>query len=146
MSLLGSLLLDPRLLSDVLSIVRSPEDFYAEAHTAIYKAAVEVFDRFNSGDLVQIVEAIKDKGQLELVGGAEYLVKLAESVPSAGNAPHYARIVAEKAKLRKLIDAAGTILYDAFHVGELGPDGAREVLEAARAVVEDLRDKLDAID
>ncbi len=135
MSLLGSILLDPRLLSDVLSIVRSPDDFYAEAHTAIYKAAVEVFDRYNSGDLVQIVETIKDKGQLELIGGAEYLVKLAESVPSAVNAPHYARIVAEKAKLRKLIDAAGTILYDAFHVGELGPDGAREVLDKAEMMV-----------
>lgn len=135
MSLLGSILLDPRLLSDVLSIVRSPDDFYAEAHTAIYKAAVEVFDRYNSGDLVQIVETIKDKGQLELIGGSEYLVKLAESVPSAVNAPHYARIVAEKAKLRKLIDAAGTILYDAFHVGELGPDGAREVLDKAEMMV-----------
>ncbi|HEX8877800.1 MAG TPA: replicative DNA helicase [Phycisphaerales bacterium] len=135
MSLLGSILLEPRMLSDVLAIVRSPDEFYSEAHSAIYKAAIEVFDRFNSGDLVQIVESIKDKGQLELVGGSEYLIKLAESVPSAVNAPHYARIVSEKAKLRKLIDAAGTILYDSFHVGELGPDGAREVLDKAETMV-----------
>jgi replicative DNA helicase len=135
MSLLGSIMLDPRLLSDVLAIVRKPEEFYAESHATIFKSIVEVYDRFNSGDLVQIVESIKDKGQLELVGGAEYLVKLAESVPSAVNAPHYARIVAEKAKLRKLIDAAGTILYDAYHTGELGPDGAREVLDKAEMAV-----------
>jgi replicative DNA helicase len=146
MSLLGSILLDPRMLSDVLSIVRSPEEFYSEAHSAIYKAAVEVFDRFNSGDLVQIVEAIKDKGQLELVGGAEYLVKLAESVPSAVNAPHYARIVSEKAKLRKLIDAAGTILYDSFHVGELGPDGAREVLDKAEMMVFEIAQQAQSAD
>lgn len=135
MSLLGSVLLDPRVLSDVLAVVRKPEEFYSEAHAAIFRSAVEVFDRFNSGDLVQIIESIKDKGQLELVGGADYLVKLAESVPSAVNAPHYARIVAEKAKLRKLIDAAGTILYDAYHTGELGPDGAREVLDKAEMAV-----------
>lgn len=135
MSLLGSILIDPKMLSDVLALIRKPEEFYSEAHAAIFRSAVEVFDRFNSGDLVQIVESIKDKGQLELIGGAEYLVKLAESVPSAVNAPHYARIVAEKAKLRKLIDAAGTILYDAYHTGELGPDGAREVLDKAEMAV-----------
>lgn len=135
MSLLGSIMLDPRLLSDVLAIVRKADEFYAESHATIFKSIVEVYDRFNSGDLVQIVESIKDKGQLEAVGGAEYLVKLAESVPSAVNAPHYARIVAEKAKLRKLIDAAGTILYDAYHTGELGPDGAREVLDKAEMAV-----------
>ncbi|MBS0187068.1 MAG: replicative DNA helicase [Planctomycetes bacterium] len=135
MSLLGSILLDPRQLSDVLAIVRKPEEFYSEAHATIFRAVVEVYDRFNSGDLVQIVEAIKDKGQLEQVGGADYLVKLAESVPSAVNAPHYARIVAEKAKLRKLIDAAGTMLYEAYHTGELGPDGAREVLDKAEMAV-----------
>ncbi len=135
MSLLGCILLDPKMLSDVLAIVRKPEEFYSEAHSSIYKCVVEVYDRFNSGDLVQIVEAIKDKGLLEQVGGADYLVKLAESVPSAVNAPHYARIVAEKAKLRKLIDAAGTMLYDAYHTGELGPDGAREVLDKAEMSV-----------
>lgn len=135
MSLLGSMLLDPRMLSDVLAVVRKPEEFYAEAHATIFRSIVEVYDRFNSGDLVQIVESIKDKGQLEAVGGADYLVKLAESVPSAVNAPHYARIVAEKAKLRRLIDAAGTILYDAYHTGELGPDGAREVLDKAEMAV-----------
>lgn len=135
MSLLGSILLDPRQLSDVLAVVRKAEEFYAESHATIFRSVVEVYDRFNSGDLVQIVESIKDKGQLEAVGGAEYLVKLAESVPSAVNAPHYARIVAEKAKLRKLIDAAGTILYDAYHTGELGPDGAREVLDKAEMAV-----------
>lgn len=135
MSLLGSILLSPATLGEVMAIVRTPEDFYVEAHSVIYKTALEIFDRFNTGDLVQIVNAINDKGQLEAVGGADYLVKLVEGTPTAVNAPHYARIVAEKAKLRRLIDAAGTILYDAFHIGELGPDGAREVLDKAEMAV-----------
>jgi replicative DNA helicase len=135
MSLLGSMILDPQIIADVLPLVSKPDDFYSEPHGAIFRAVVEVYDKFHSGDLVQIAEILKDVGTLEAIGGPDYLVKLAESVPSAVNAPHYARIVGEKAKLRRLISAAGTILYDAYHTGELGPDGAREVLDKAEAAV-----------
>ncbi|GMV26100.1 MAG: replicative DNA helicase [Phycisphaerae bacterium] len=135
MSLLGSMILDPQVIADVLPMVSKPEDFYNEPHGAIFRSIVEVYDKFHSGDLVQIAEMLKDAGTLDAIGGPDYLVKLAESVPSAVNAPHYARIVGEKAKLRRLIDAAGQILYDAYHTGELGPDGAREVLDKAEAAV-----------
>ena len=63
-------------------------------------------ERRQTGDVVQLVEALRDKKILESVGGPDYLVRLAESVPSAANAPHYARIVADKARLRRLIAAA----------------------------------------
>ena len=56
---------------------------------------------------VQLLDALQTKGVLEDIGGGDYLVQLAESVPTAVNAPHYARIVSEKHKLRHLIDAAG---------------------------------------
>ncbi|MCC6426395.1 MAG: replicative DNA helicase [Phycisphaerales bacterium] len=135
MSLLGSMILEPGVIADVLPAVSKPEDFYNEPHGAIFRAIVEVYDKFHSGDLVQIAELLKDAGTLEAIGGPDYLVKLAEAVPSAVNAPHYARIVGEKAKLRRLIGAAGQILYDAYHTGELGPDGAREVLDKAEAAV-----------
>jgi replicative DNA helicase len=131
MALLGCMILDPKVIPDVMSIVRSGTDFYDEKHGHIYTALVSVFDRSNALDLVLIVDALRAAGKLELVGGEGYLVELAESVPAAVNAPHYARIVAEKSKLRRLIDAAGEILYEAYHAGELGPDGAREVLDSA---------------
>jgi len=135
MSLLGSIILDPGVIPDVLGLLKGPEDFYKEAHGHIYKAVVDVYDQRHSGDLVQILDLLRDREVLELVGGPPYLVQLAESVPAAVNAPHFARIVAEKAKLRRLIDAAGQILYDAYHVGELGPEGAREVLDKAEMSV-----------
>lgn len=137
MSLLGSMILDPQTITDVISIVRTHEDFYQEKHAHIFRALVDVFDKHHSGDLVQILDSLRDRGVIDLVGGGEYLVELANSVPTSVNARHYARIVAEKAKLRKLITAAGQILFDAYHSGELGPEGAREVLDTAeRAVFE----------
>lgn len=138
MSLLGSMILDPQVIADVIAIVRRPEDFYDEKHTHIYKAIVDVFDAHHSGDLVQLGDLLNTRGVLDAIGGGDYLVKLAESVPAAINAPHYARLVAEKAKLRRLIDAAGQILYDAYHTGDLGPDGAREVLDRAETSVFDI--------
>ena len=69
---------------------------------------------------MQIQERLRQLGVYDQIGGDQKLVDLAEAVPSAVNAPHYARIVAEKAKLRRLIDAAGQILYDAYHVVEGG--------------------------
>lgn len=135
MALLGSMILDPQVVSDVVTIINKPADFYTEAHAAIYSAIVTIYDTHQSGDLVQIQDYLRTQGVLEQVGGDQYLLQLAYSVPSAVNAPRYARIVAEKAKLRRLIEAADSIIYDALNAGQLGPEGAREVLDAAEAAV-----------
>ncbi len=138
MALLGSMILEPKVITDVLSVVSGPEDFYKESHGQIYKALLEIYDRRDAGDLVQTVTHMRDLGILDLCGGENYLVELANSVPTATNAPHFARIVAEKARLRRLIDACGDILFDAYHSGNLGPDGAREVLDRAESAVFEL--------
>ncbi|MBL8765196.1 MAG: replicative DNA helicase [Phycisphaerae bacterium] len=131
MSLLGSMLLDGRVISDVINLVRGPEAFYSDAHAAIYQAVVEYYDKHRTVDLVQITDTLRDRKVLDALGGPAYLVRLAEGVPSSVNAPHYARLVSEKHKLRRLIDAAGQVLYDAYHAGQLGPEGAREVVDVA---------------
>lgn len=146
MSLLGSMILDPNVIPDILGVVRRAEDFFKASHGHIYQAVVDVYDRYHSGDLVQIVDMLRDRGVLEQVGGSGYLVELASAVPSAVNAPHFARIVAEKAKLRRLIDAAGQIIYDAYHTGELGVEGAREVLDAAEMRVFEIAQETHAAD
>ncbi|MCE7973588.1 MAG: replicative DNA helicase [Leptolyngbya sp. PLA1] len=146
MSLLGSLILDPNVIPDVLGVVRGAGDFYREAHGQIYQAIVDVYDARHSGDLVQLSELLKDRGVLDAVGGPDYLLSLAEAVPTAVNAPHFARIVAEKAKLRRLIDAAGQILYDCYHVGDLGAEGAREVLDSAEMRVFEIAQEQSASD
>lgn len=146
MSLLGSMILDPNVVADVLSFIKKPDDFYKQSHGAIYKALVDIYDRHHSGDLVQLVDYLRDNGTLESAGGPDYLVELASSVPSAINAPHYAKIVADKARLRRLIDAAGNILYDSFHTGDLGPEGAREVLDRAEMAVFEIAQETDSSD
>jgi replicative DNA helicase len=135
MALLGSMILDPRAASDVMSVIAGAEDFYSEAHAAIYKALVDVYDRSPDADLVLIVDTLRDRGQLDEAGGPEYLARLANETPSAAGALRYARTVADKAKLRRLIDAADQIIYDALNVGDFGLDGAREVIDIAESMV-----------
>ncbi|MHC4975097.1 MAG: replicative DNA helicase [Planctomycetota bacterium] len=141
MSLLGSMILDHTTTGDVLQHIRSSDSFYSQQHGAIFDALVETYDVHHSGDLVQLLDALQNKGVLDDIGGGDYLVQLAESVPTAVNAPHYARIVSEKHKLRRLIDAAGQIVYDAYHAGELGPEGAKETLDNAEKMIFDIAEE-----
>lgn len=134
-ALLGSMILEPKIITDVISVLQGGTDFYREAHGHIFTVLLEIYDRKDAGDLVQTVTLLRDRGVLDLIGGEDYLVELANSVPTAVNAPHFAKIVAEKAKLRRLIDAAGDILFRAYNVGDLGPDGARDVIDKAESAV-----------
>jgi len=135
MSLLGSIILSPDVTTEVLPFVSAAEDFYLESHGLIFNALVELYDKHQTGDLVQLTQSLRDRNVLDDVGGSEYLLELADSVPSAANAPHYAKIVREKAQLRKLIDAAGQIVWEGYHAGDLGDDGARQVLDRAEQLV-----------
>src|SRR5215813_6358477 len=93
MSVLGSMLWDPRVVGDVVTILRSGGDFYRPAHSAIYESMVEIYDRNGGLDLVTLNQRLVDKGLLDAVGGLDYLVALAEGVPGASSATHYARLV-----------------------------------------------------
>ena len=126
-SLLGSMLLDPMVVPDVVGIVKNGRDFHRPANSIIFDQMIACYDRTASIDVVQLDQILKDRGLLDEIGGLDYLVHLAESVPSAANAVRYARIVREKATLRELINAAGETLRDA-HTGELE---VSQVLEAA---------------
>ena len=134
MSLLGSILLDPQVVGDVVLVIRSAEDFYKPANGAIYDTMVELYDKHASIDIVQLNQALADREILDSVGGLNYLVELADAVPSAANAAHYARLVREKAMVRQLIEAAGDILYDAYH----SPDQAEAILDKAEQRIFDI--------
>lgn len=135
-ALLGSMILDWRVCADALEVIGSGEDFAKPAHAAVYDALIELYNTTQSIDLVQLNQRLKDKAILEQVGGVDYLVELAESVPSATSAGYYARIVRDKAVLRGLIEKAGTIIYDAYHADE--PVG--DLLDKAERAIFDLAD------
>lgn len=131
MALLGAMVLDPRVIVDVMQIVRGPEAFYADHHAAIYASITELYDRTSTVDLVLLLETLRDKRELEAVGGTAYLEKLAAEAPPSVNAPHFAKIVADKYKLRKLIDAAGTILFETYQGGQATGEEAKKLIDAA---------------
>ncbi len=112
-SILSAILIDNNTLSEVLEIL-SEQDFYRQAHAKIFKAMVALFERNEPADLVTLTNLLKERGQLESVGGASYLAELVDTVPMAVNASHYAKIVQEKATLRRLIERAASITSKCF--------------------------------
>jgi replicative DNA helicase len=146
MSLLGALILDPRVIPEALPFIQNEADFYDARHAHIYKAILDLYDQRNTGDLVQLIDTLRDRKVLDEIGGVDYLEALANGVPASSHAPHFARIVGEKAKLRRLIDTAGQILHDAYHSGDLGPEGAREVLDKAEVAVFEIAQETVAAD
>ncbi len=110
---LGSLILNPDIANDLALALRA-DDFYDDANRKLYSAMINLFETGRKIDPTLLIHELKASGDFELVGGAAYLAKLANSVPNAAHAVYYAGIVASKAILRKLIDASTTILNDAY--------------------------------
>jgi replicative DNA helicase len=109
MSTLGSMMLDQHAIEKVAEILR-PDDFYREAHRILYEVILSLAERRIPVDLLTVQEELRRRDQLEEIGGLPALVQIVESVPTASNAEYYARIVEEKAILRRLIRAAHDIL------------------------------------
>jgi replicative DNA helicase len=127
-ALLGCLFVDPAVIGDVVSVIRSAEDFFQDRHKVIYANIVDLYDRSASVDVVRIVQQLTDRKVLDAVGGLEYLVRLSESMPSAQYAMEYARTVRDKATLRQLIDASSVTVHEAF-AGEQNTDIVLEQAE-----------------
>jgi replicative DNA helicase len=107
-SLLSAILVDNNTLLDVVEIL-SADDFYRTAHQKIFAAIIDLFDNGEPVDLVTLANNLKARGQIEAVGGASYLARLVDAVPMAVNAQHYAKIIADKASLRRLIEKSNAI-------------------------------------
>lgn len=108
-SALGAMMIDRGALEKGVDILQG-EDFYRDAHRAIFDALVSLAERGEPVDIVTVQEELRTRGQLDAVGGTEYLMTLIDSVPSAANLEYYARIVEEKAILRRLIDSCSQII------------------------------------
>ena len=112
-SVLGSILLDNDVYAQIEGTLQA-EHFYKESHRKIWRACERLFRRNEPMDLVTLTEELRQTGELETVGSVPYLIGLADSVPTAAYAESYARIVAEKAVLRDLISASGSIMQTAY--------------------------------
>lgn len=102
---LGCIMLSPLecLPETVEAIGETPEPYYDMRHKAIYEVLVEMFEKAERIDLITLRVRLKNRNQLEAVGGLAYLSSLPDTVPTAANLPHYLEIVQKKWTLRKLI-------------------------------------------
>jgi replicative DNA helicase len=110
---LGSIVLLPDVLDDVVLIVR-PDDFYDDAHRKLFVHMTALHETGKKIDDTLLVSRLKSAGDYEAIGGAAYLSKIINAVPNAAHATYYAEIVREKATYRSLIYAATEILRDAY--------------------------------
>jgi len=118
-ALLGSIFLRPEVIYEVVDLV-SPASFYANKHARIFEMMLELMNKREPIDLISTSERLESKGYLDSIGGRQYLGEISQSVPTAGNARHYAEIIQKKHLMRLLIEAAD-------HVTRLGFDEAQEL-------------------
>ncbi|WP_318616554.1 replicative DNA helicase [Sporosarcina sp. YIM B06819] len=112
-SVIGAIFLEPQALITAAELL-IPEDFYRMAHQKIFETMIILSDKGQAIDVVTVTEELSAKKELEDVGGISYLMEIANSVPTAANIVHYARIVEEKALLRRLIRVATSIVEDGY--------------------------------
>ncbi len=134
-SILSAVLIDNTTLIDIVEIL-TPEDFYRPTHQLIYKAMMDLFARTEPVDIVTVVNSLKESGKLEITGGATYLSRLVDTVPVTVNAEYHARIIHNKAMLRRLIEKSSEIINKCYD--ELGD--VEETLDFAQQTIFNVAD------
>jgi len=129
-AVLGALMLDPQRSSLIFEFVTA-DDFYRDNHRNLFVAIRDVFETNEPVDLVTVAEQLRQNGHLESLGGIGVIAQIASSVPSAANVEPYARIVAEKSLLRRLIKMADLIQARGFEPGQ----EAMALLEEAESMI-----------
>jgi len=129
-STLGAMMLERAAIEKAVEILR-PEDFYWEHHQEIFRAMVDIADRDEPVDLITLTNQLRVSGKLDGVGGVEYIETLLDAVPSAANIEYYAKIVEQKAILRRLISVASDLLGQAY--GEV--EDVDELVDRAERMV-----------
>ena len=112
-SVLASIMIDPACMDKVSMIVKS-EDFYVDAHAEIFRIMLSMYLKSRNIDVVTLLSELKNNDVYDEESGREYLKLIAEVVPTASNAEDYAKIVKNKAILRRLIKAGEEIAEDAY--------------------------------
>ena len=136
-SVLGGMLLSKDAIADCVEQLKGT-DFYRPAHELIYDAVLDLYGRGEPADAITVSDELTKRGDLTRIGGQAYLHQLIASVPTAANAGYYAEIVAERAVLRRLVEAGTRIVQLGYAQG--GGD-VEDIVNAAQAEVYSVADK-----
>ncbi|MDZ7697592.1 MAG: replicative DNA helicase [Deltaproteobacteria bacterium] len=120
-AILGSILLNNDTMNQVTDIL-SPEDFYREAHTALFEGMVSLYNRAETIDIITLSEALSAKGLLEIVGGTDYLASLVQAITTSAGSVYYAEIIRNLSVKRQLIRQCSTISDLCFQEGKATDD------------------------
>lgn len=134
-SVLGAILLDSSCLDRVAEILPRPDYFHQVNHALIYSAMLEMFTVGKPVDFVTLLEKLKESDSFDEISGKNYLMQLAQIVPSISNVEYYARIVRDKYDIRTLILTAREILEEASD----GAADAETLLDSAEQRIFDIR-------
>ncbi|MPZ80996.1 MAG: replicative DNA helicase [Actinophytocola sp.] len=137
-SVLGGMMLSKDAIADVVEVLR-PGDFYRPAHQMVYDCVLDLYGRGEPADAVTVAAELERRSELLRVGGAPYLHTLIATVPTAANAGYYAEIVAEKAILRRLVEA-GTRIVQLGYAGAEGAD-VNEVVDRAQSSIYEVTER-----
>jgi len=118
-AVLGALLIAKDAMPRTMEHVREV-DFFRDAHRRIYRACVGLYERADSIDVVTLADALKATGEMDDIGGYDYIANLLDAVPTAANVEYHARLVREKSAMRRIIEAAERVIADAYESGDLG--------------------------
>ena len=133
---LGGMLLSKDAISDVIEVIR-PTDHYRPAHQLVHEAILDLYARGEPADPITVSNELTRRGELARIGGAPYLHTLMAAVPTAANAGYYARIVRERAILRRLVEAGTRIVQ----FGYTGDADADDLVDRAQAEVYAVTDR-----
>jgi replicative DNA helicase len=133
---LGGMLLSTDAIADVVEVLRST-DFYKPAHQLVFDVVLDLYGRGEPADAVTVAAELTRRGELTRAGGAPYLHTLISSVPTAANAGYYAKIVRERAILRRLVEA-GTRIVQLGYAAEGDVD---DVVDRAQAAVYEVTER-----
>jgi len=138
---LGAILIENDSINKVIEVL-SPDDFYKDTHRRIFKAMLDMFESGDAIDLVTLSDALRGRTGLEAVGGASYLATLVSLVPTAANIKFHARIVREKAVLRKLIHSATDIITQSYEDSRTSVDIDELLDRAEKSIFEIAQGKI----
>ena len=134
-SVLGGMLLSKDAISEVVEILRE-RDFYRPAHELIYDAILDLYSRGEPADPVTVSAELTKRGDLTRAGGAPYLHTLISSVPTAANASYYAKIIRERAIMRRLVEAGTKIVQLGYTVEGEVDDAVNQAQAEVHSVTE----------
>jgi replicative DNA helicase len=133
---LGGMMLSKDAISDVLDVIK-PHDYYRPAHQMVHETILDLYGRGEPADAVTVAAELTKRGDIGRMGGAPYLHTLIASVPTAANAGYYARIVRERAILRRLVEVGTRIVQ----LGYTGDGDANDLVDRAEAEVYGVTDR-----